>query len=81
MHRNGYVHRDIKLENIMIQTINNEKLIVKIVDFGFAEKINLESLVSRAGTPGYIAPEIFDSKPYSDKGDIFSLGIILYSVN
>lgn len=64
----------------MIQTINNEKLIIKIVDFGFAEKINLEALVSRAGTPGYIAPEIFDSKPYGDKGDIFSLGIILYSV-
>jgi serine/threonine protein kinase len=64
----------------MIQTISHEKLIVKIIDFGFAEKINLDQLVSRAGTPGYIAPEIFDSKPYSDKGDVFSLGIILYSV-
>jgi serine/threonine protein kinase len=65
----------------MIQTISKEKFKVKIVDFGFAEKINLEALVSRAGTPGYIAPEIFESKPYSDKGDIFSLGIILYSVD
>lgn len=38
---------------------NKEKLDIKIVDFGFAEKINTKILKSKAGTPGFIAPEIF----------------------
>lgn len=53
----------------------------KIVDFGFAEKINREKLLSRAGTPGYIPPELFNTQPYTEKGDIFSTGVILYAVN
>ena len=52
----------------------------KIVDFGFAEPINNKELVSRAGTPGYIPPEIFKLNPYTNKGDIFSVGVIFYSV-
>ena len=36
--------------------------------------------MSKAGTPGYIPPEIFRNKPYIEKGDIFSLGVIFYSV-
>ena len=53
---------------------------IKLVDFGFAEKINLTQLVSKAGTPGFIPPEIFKSQPYSEFGDVFSLGVIFYSV-
>ena len=51
-----------------------------ILDFGFAERINNEKLMSKAGTPGYIAPEVFLGKPYTDKGDVFSLGVIYYSM-
>ncbi len=40
----------------MIESINQK---AKIVDFGFAEIINRDKLVSRAGTPGYIPPELF----------------------
>jgi len=72
------VHRDLKLENIMIKDKIN--LETKIVDFGFAEPINNKELVSRAGTPGYIPPEIFKLNPYTNKGDIFSVGVIFYSV-
>lgn len=57
MHKNNYVHRDLKLENIMIE--NKENLNCKLVDFGFAEIINPTELISKAGTPGYIPPEIF----------------------
>lgn len=53
---------------------------IKLVDFGFAEPINDKELVSKAGTPGYIPPEIFRLNPYTAKGDIFSLGIIFYSL-
>jgi serine/threonine protein kinase len=59
---------------------SKDSLNIKLVDFGFSEKINLVSLVSKAGTPGFIPPEIFKSQPYSEYGDIFSLGVIFYSV-
>jgi len=39
-----------------------------------------KELVSRAGTPGFIAPETFKLHPYGVKGDVFSLGVIFYSV-
>lgn len=60
--------------------VNKTDLFCKIIDFGFAEKINNEELKSRAGTPGYLPPELFKQKPYTDKGDIFSLGVIFYSL-
>jgi calcium/calmodulin-dependent protein kinase I len=37
-------------------------------------------LLSKAGTPGYIAPEVFSDLPYTAKGDVFSAGIIFYSL-
>jgi serine/threonine protein kinase len=72
------VHRDLKLENILLE--NKLTLATKIVDFGFAEPINNNILTSKAGTPGYIAPEVFQNEPYGEKGDMFSLGIILFSM-
>ena len=36
--------------------------------------------MSKAGTPGYIAPEVFENKAYTEKGDVFSLGVIFYSL-
>jgi serine/threonine protein kinase len=53
---------------------------VKLIDFGFAERVNYQRLICRAGTPGYIAPELFRGKPYTEKADVYSLGIVLYSV-
>ena len=75
---NGFVHRDLKLENIMLRAKGS--MDIKLVDFGFAEPINEKELVSKAGTPGYIPPEIFKLNPYTAKGDVFSIGVIFYSV-
>jgi len=79
MHINGFVHRDLKLENIMLTSKDDWD--TKLVDFGFSEPINEKELVSKAGTPGYIPPEIFKLNPYTSKGDVFSIGVIFYSVN
>jgi serine/threonine protein kinase len=68
----------LKLENIMLEA--RDSLAIKLVDFGFCEKINLTALVSKAGTPGFIPPEIFHNQPFSEFGDVFSLGVIFYSV-
>lgn len=65
--------------------INKEKNIVqrvKIIDFGFAiYKDHLNSLPSAekfAGTPGFVAPEIFLGQDFDEGVDMFSLGIIMY---
>ncbi len=62
----------------MLESKNS--LNTKLVDFGFAEPINEFELISKAGTPGYIPPEIFKLAPYTAKGDVFSVGIIFYSL-
>ena len=53
----GFVHRDLKLENILLSSFDTYE--TKIVDFGFSEKINPDRLTSKAGTPGYIPPELY----------------------
>lgn len=57
LHENDIVHRDLKLDNIMI---NNGE--VKIIDFGLSKIIEeKEELTQLVGTPHYIAPEIFQN--------------------
>lgn len=53
---------------------------MKLVDFGFAEEINEKELISKSGTPGFLAPEIFRGQPFTSKGDVFSAGCVLYLV-
>eukprot|EP00828_Plagiopyla_frontata_P005184 TRINITY_DN12040_c0_g2_i2.p1 TRINITY_DN12040_c0_g2~~TRINITY_DN12040_c0_g2_i2.p1 ORF type:complete len:183 (-),score=30.01 TRINITY_DN12040_c0_g2_i2:219-767(-) len=79
--QNNVVHRDLKLENILLTSTNLENTVIKIADFGLSDifkKNGLRLLKTRCGTPGYMAPEVFYSKGYDDKVDIFSAGIILY---
>jgi len=75
MDRNGVAHRDLKLENLLV----DEKLNLKVADFGFAKNKNINKLKSYKGTHTYMAPEIRDAKVYDGKKvDIFSAGVILF---
>ena len=60
--------------------VNDNSFKIKLIDFGFSETIQHDKLTSRAGTPGFLPPELFQLAPYTDKGDIFSLGIIFYAL-
>jgi serine/threonine protein kinase len=82
LHSKKIIHRDIKLDNIVVKSMkNNEKdeLIIKIIDFGLS--IQTSSAVVRSdkviGTPQYIAPESIIGM-HSLKSDIWSCGIIFY---
>ena len=76
IHKKKIIHRDIKLDNILID-LNNT---IKICDFGVSRKIEKGNLIyERCGTPAYIAPEIYSKIGYEDgKCDIWSAGITLY---
>ena len=73
----GITHRDIKLENIMITDDNQ----VKLIDFGLSKSGSIEEIMkSMSGTPYYMAPEIFSDKAYDSSVDIWSLGVVLYTL-
>jgi calcium/calmodulin-dependent protein kinase I len=76
------VHRDIKLENVLIKSIEDStQYEVRIADFGLAVfNPKDELLQQKCGTPGYVAPEIFYGEGYSYKADMFSLGVVLFNL-
>ncbi|CAK65973.1 unnamed protein product (macronuclear) [Paramecium tetraurelia] len=76
LHDQKIIHRDIKPANIL-----RSNGIYKLSDFGFAIVENdFESIIKRfsVGTPVYMAPETVQSNSYSEKSDIWSLGVVLY---
>ncbi|KAG6543708.1 hypothetical protein Mapa_014892 [Marchantia paleacea] len=78
LHSKKIVHRDVKSENMLLDT----KRIVKIADFGVArvEASNPKDMTGETGTLGYMAPEVLDGKPYNRKCDVYSFGICLWEI-
>ena len=78
IHDSGIIHRDLKLENVML----DKDLQVKIGDFGFARELDDEKSLQMTtlGTPSYVAPEITKREPYSNKVDVFAFGVIVYAL-
>ncbi|KAL1527154.1 hypothetical protein AB1Y20_015834 [Prymnesium parvum] len=67
-HSPPLVHRDLKSQNVLLTTSEDAKL----CDFGL---VNIK--VVSAGTPNYMAPELFLSKPYSTSVDVYAFGVLL----
>ena len=75
--QNYIVHRDIKPDNIFISRFGEYKL----GDFGIARKLETtQANLSRKGTLNYMAPEIYKSEEYGSNVDIYSLGLVLYTL-
>lgn len=80
LHTNHVVHRDLKPENVVLQE-KEGTVVYKIIDLGYAKEFDQSSLCnSFVGTLQYLAPELFERKPYTRAVDLWSLGIIAYEV-
>ena len=80
LHSYGIVHRDLKLENIMM-TDNTDYAEPKIIDFGLARAIMPGELCDEPfGTLGYVAPEVLKRESYAFSSDIWSLGCTAYAL-
>ena len=84
------VHRDIKLDNILVKSVENDEIVVCLADFGLAKTIEdgeSKQMFTFCGTKAYMAPEILRCmfggdvsiiQPYSEKTDLYSLGVTLF---
>jgi len=77
IYKENILHRDLKPSNILIHDG-----VYKIADFGFCKKVSgpQELTFTMVGSPIYMAPEILKGYPYNIKGDIWSLGVVLYEM-
>ena len=82
-HERGVVHRDIKPENLLLSGKTLDDSIIKMSDFGLARYIEPDALekvlaTTTCGTPGYVAPEILNKKPYDHRCDYWSMAVVLF---
>ncbi|KAF9435091.1 hypothetical protein BGZ76_006903 [Entomortierella beljakovae] len=80
LHEQGIVHRDLKPENLLFRTATDDSGLL-IADFGLSKIIDHEKfrlLTTTCGTPGYMAPEIFQKSGHGKPVDMWAIGVITY---
>merc|ERR1719233_2285359 len=80
MHPRGVIHRDLKPENLVY--LDKEKQHICVTDFGLSKYVSDEDQMTKTacGTPAFVAPEILRQEKYNAQVDMWSLGVILYTM-
>ncbi|EFC45409.1 serine/threonine protein kinase [Naegleria gruberi] len=74
------IHRDVKLSNIFIKSIDDTSIHTILADFGLAKDNHASAMQSYAGTPLYMSPELGLGASYNSNTDIWSLGVTIYQL-
>ena len=78
IHSRGICHRDIKLQNILMDTKNMSTAQVKLIDFGYGSRyVGALPMHTKCGTPYTTAPEVW-REHYDERCDVWSVGVVLY---
>ncbi len=78
IHSRGIAHRDIKLQNILIDNCNDRTAQLKLIDFGYGSRyIGALPMKTKCGTPYTTAPEVI-RECYDERCDVWSMGVVIY---
>uniref|UniRef100_A0A5F9DMD8 non-specific serine/threonine protein kinase n=1 Tax=Oryctolagus cuniculus TaxID=9986 RepID=A0A5F9DMD8_RABIT len=82
LHSQGVVHRDLKPSNILYVDESGDPESIRICDFGFAKQLRAENglLMTPCYTANFVAPEVLKRQGYDAACDVWSLGILLYTM-
>jgi p90 ribosomal S6 kinase len=82
LHQNGVVHRDLKPSNVLYADDSGNPDTIRICDFGFAKQLRADNgmLMTPCYTANYVAPEVLKKQGYDASCDVWSLGVILYTM-
>ncbi|XP_049761270.1 ribosomal protein S6 kinase alpha-2 isoform X5 [Elephas maximus indicus] len=82
LHSQGVVHRDLKPSNILYMDESGNPESIRICDFGFAKQLRAENglLMTPCYTANFVAPEVLKRQGYDAACDVWSLGILLYTM-
>ena len=84
MSQHHILHRDLKLGNVLIKFTDDSKthFIPKLSDYGFSKELNNYNYAActHLGTPATMAPEIMMNRPYDEKSDLWSVGVMMYQL-
>ncbi|CAE1142002.1 RPS6KA [Acanthosepion pharaonis] len=82
LHSNGVVHRDLKPSNILYADDSGSPQALRICDFGFAKQLRADNglLMTPCYTANFVAPEVLKRQGYDAACDIWSMGVLLYTM-